>query len=89
MNKVDGFCDMFDTRGDYLGLDDVNAGLETFIYWQRAKVILTEAKELRHILKEEAFLCSCKCTTSFDICRMECGTFLLICLTINAGVVCC
>ena len=56
MNEMDGHCNMFDTRCNCLGLDDVDARLAVFINWQRANVVVVEAEEFRHILNEEAFL---------------------------------
>ena len=84
MNEVDGYCVVFDTRCDYLGLYNVNPWLDIFIDWQRSKVVFIESEELRHILKEEAFLCGYKGTTSFTVCIMKCSTFLLLRLPINA-----
>ena len=56
MNGMDGHYNMFDTRCNCPGLEDVDARLAVFINWQRANVVVVEAEEFRHILKEDAFL---------------------------------
>ena len=43
MNEMDGHCNMFDARCNCLGLEDVDARLAVFIYWQRANVAVIEA----------------------------------------------
>ena len=50
------------------------------------KVVFIEVEELRHILKEEAFLCSCKGTTSFTVCGMKGSAYLLLRIPINTDV---
>ena len=87
MHELDGYCDVFDTRYDCLGLKDTNTWLATFIDWQWAKVVSIESEEFCHILKGGAFLCSCKGTMSFTVCRMKSNAFVLLRLPIDAVVV--